>query len=174
MLSWRKAWRWKTRRSPTTTAQKMKYSVKDFFNKCDQIRRKLRIWSHLLKKSLTKNFIFCAVYRHGRIFIFEWFVMNYFSSSYEYFLKTGQKITFSYSKTKFKTRQNRQNVLLLLYFFKKGNFFSRPVRSHQMHPLSYATATKINCIITWESNFKQEINLLFKHNVNMYLYNKLI
>ena len=31
------------------------------FRKCDQIRRNLRIWSHLLKKSLMKNFIFCAV-----------------------------------------------------------------------------------------------------------------
>ena len=26
----------------------MKFSVKDFFSKCDQIRRKLRIWSHFL------------------------------------------------------------------------------------------------------------------------------
>ena len=32
--------------------------VKDFFSKSDQIRRKLRIWSHLLKKSLLENFIF--------------------------------------------------------------------------------------------------------------------
>ena len=39
----------------------MKFSIKDFFSKCDQIRRKLRIWSHLLKKSLMRNFIFCAV-----------------------------------------------------------------------------------------------------------------
>ena len=43
------------------TAQKLKFSIKDFYSKCDQIRRKLRIWSHLLKKSLMKNFIFCAV-----------------------------------------------------------------------------------------------------------------
>ena len=43
------------------TAQKMKFSIKDFFSKGDQIRRKLRIWSHLLKKSLMENFIFCAV-----------------------------------------------------------------------------------------------------------------
>ena len=43
------------------TAQKMKFSIKDFFSKCDQIRKKLRIWSHLLKKSLMENFIFCAV-----------------------------------------------------------------------------------------------------------------
>ena len=40
----------------------MKFSIKDFFSICDQIRSFLRIWSHLLKKSLMKNFIFCAVY----------------------------------------------------------------------------------------------------------------
>ena len=34
------------------TVQKMKFSIKDFFRKCDQILRKLRIWSYLLKKSL--------------------------------------------------------------------------------------------------------------------------
>ena len=39
----------------------MKFSIKDFFSKCDQIHRKLRIWSHLLKQSLLENFIFCAV-----------------------------------------------------------------------------------------------------------------
>ena len=43
------------------TAQKMKFSIEDFSSKCDQIRSKLRIWSHLLKKSLMENFIFCAV-----------------------------------------------------------------------------------------------------------------
>ena len=43
------------------TAEKMKFSIKDFCNKCDKIRRKLWIWSHLLKKSLMENFIFCAV-----------------------------------------------------------------------------------------------------------------
>ena len=32
-----------------------------FFLKLDQIRRKLRIWSHLLKKYIMENFIFCAV-----------------------------------------------------------------------------------------------------------------
>ena len=43
------------------TAQKMKFYIKDFFSKCDQIRSFLRICSHLLKKSLMENFIFCAV-----------------------------------------------------------------------------------------------------------------
>ena len=40
------------------TAQKMKFSIKDFFNKSDQIRSFLRIWSPVLKKSLMENFIF--------------------------------------------------------------------------------------------------------------------
>ena len=39
----------------------MKFSIKDFFSRCDQIRSFLRIWSHLLIKSLMGNFIFCAV-----------------------------------------------------------------------------------------------------------------
>ena len=45
----------------TNTAQKMKFSIKDIFNKCDQNRRDLRTWSHLLKRSLMENFIFCVV-----------------------------------------------------------------------------------------------------------------
>ena len=49
------------RAAPSRTTQKMKYSFKDFFSKCDQIRSFLRIWSHLLRKSLTENFIFSAV-----------------------------------------------------------------------------------------------------------------
>ena len=40
----------------------MKFSIKDFFSKCDQIRSFLCIWSHLLKKSLMESFIFCAVF----------------------------------------------------------------------------------------------------------------
>ena len=45
----------------TYTTQKMKFSMKSFFSKCDQIHRKLCIWSHLLKTSLKENFICCAV-----------------------------------------------------------------------------------------------------------------
>ena len=40
---------------------KMKFPVKDFFSKYDQIRSFLLIWPHLLKKSLMENFIFCVV-----------------------------------------------------------------------------------------------------------------
>ena len=47
--------------STTNTAQKMKFFINDFFRKCDQMGRKLRIWSHLLKKSLMEDVIFCAM-----------------------------------------------------------------------------------------------------------------
>ena len=44
---------------------KNKFSVKDFFNKCDQIHRKLQVWSHLLK-SLMENLVFvqCQIAVH--------------------------------------------------------------------------------------------------------------
>ena len=44
--------------------KKMKFSIKEFFIKCDQIRSFLRMWSHLLKKkNFMKNFIFlCSDY----------------------------------------------------------------------------------------------------------------
>ena len=43
------------------TAQKMKFFIKDFFSKSDQICKKLQIWSQLLKKFSMENLIFCAV-----------------------------------------------------------------------------------------------------------------
>ena len=42
------------------TAQKMTFSVKDFFSKCDQIRNFLWIWSNLLKKSFGKLNLLCS------------------------------------------------------------------------------------------------------------------
>ena len=47
--------------SRVDTAKKMKFSIKDFVSKCDQIRSFLRMWSNLLKKSLMENFFFCTV-----------------------------------------------------------------------------------------------------------------
>ena len=53
---------WKTvATSGTVTAQKMKFSIKNFFSKCDQICSSLRIWLDLLKKSLMETLILCAV-----------------------------------------------------------------------------------------------------------------
>ena len=47
------------------TARKMKFSIKDFFSKCDHFRSFLRIWLHLLKKFFMENFIFCALLVNG-------------------------------------------------------------------------------------------------------------
>ena len=38
--------------------QKMQFSMEDFLSKCHKIRKKLQIWSHLLKKSIMENLIF--------------------------------------------------------------------------------------------------------------------
>ena len=45
------------------TAQKIKFSIKAFFSKCVQIRRKLRIWLHLLKKSLMETSFFVQCFK---------------------------------------------------------------------------------------------------------------
>ena len=42
-------------------AKKMKFSITNFFSTYARIRRNLLIWSHLLKKSVMENFIFCAI-----------------------------------------------------------------------------------------------------------------
>ena len=39
----------------------MKFSIRDFFRKCEQIRSFMRVWSYLLKKFFMKNFTFSAV-----------------------------------------------------------------------------------------------------------------
>ena len=43
------------------TAQKIKFSIKDLFSKCDQILGTLRIWSYFVKKSWMQNFFFFAL-----------------------------------------------------------------------------------------------------------------
>ena len=42
-------------------AQKINFSIKTFLSNSHQIRSFLWIWSHLLKKVLMENFIFCAM-----------------------------------------------------------------------------------------------------------------
>ena len=64
----------------SVTAQKMKFFIKDLFSKCDQIRSFLRIWSHLLKKSLIENFVFVQWVLSDRVF-FEYSVIGFSSGS---------------------------------------------------------------------------------------------
>ena len=42
----------------------MTFAVKDFFSNFKKIQKLLRICSYLLKKSLTENFICCAIWMH--------------------------------------------------------------------------------------------------------------
>ena len=46
------------------TAKKMKFSIKDFFSKCDQIRRKLRIFVTFTEEIFNEklHFLFCGTW----------------------------------------------------------------------------------------------------------------
>ena len=52
--------------------KKIRFSIKDFFRKCDQIRSFMLICSHLLKKSLMKNFTFLCSGWCSFCFKFPW------------------------------------------------------------------------------------------------------
>ena len=69
-------------------------TLKDFYSKCDQIRRKLRIWSHLLKKSLMENFVFCAVVKKLPYFETSVKICMILSSTIEYVITYGDLIIF--------------------------------------------------------------------------------
>ena len=46
----------------------MKFFIKDFLSKCDQILKKLCIWSRLLKKSLMEDLYFlCSESMKGTV-----------------------------------------------------------------------------------------------------------
>ena len=58
----------------------MKFSIKDYLCKCDQIRRKSLVWSHLTKKSFMENFIFCATIVNYKKIKFRLILIYRFSS----------------------------------------------------------------------------------------------
>ena len=80
-----------------TTAQKMKFSIKDFFRKCDQFRRKLRIWSIYWRNPKWKTLFSTSPKRIGLstlvkssvsypvIFFFHKNRMKWFSNNFPYF-----------------------------------------------------------------------------------------
>ena len=76
----------------------MKFSIKYFFSKCDQINSLLRIWSHLLKKSLMENFILRAVLVIQRILSFlnlaEFSPMSHFYTPWKRLGKYQGSVTF--------------------------------------------------------------------------------
>ena len=63
----------------------MKFSIKDFFSKCDQIRRLWRNWSHLLKKIFKGKLHFlCSVYKlfHKCFFVCRTLCICYFFKAF--------------------------------------------------------------------------------------------
>ena len=64
----------------------MKFSVKNFFSKCEQICSFLRIWSHSLKKSLMENFIFCAVMTSVLVNL-RWLKRDWITNFKKFYLK---------------------------------------------------------------------------------------
>ena len=60
----------------------MKFSIKDFFSKCEQICSFLWICSHSLKKALVENFIFCAVHSTSKYFHTNFGTSRYAHSRY--------------------------------------------------------------------------------------------
>ena len=86
-------------------SHKMKFSIKDVFSKCDQIRSLLQIWSHLLKKSLMENFIFWTILtvfeNPGYAFVvlcmgvISFFAISFLSIFYLNYYYTAQKKKFS-------------------------------------------------------------------------------
>ena len=76
------------------TAQKMKFSNKDFFSKCDQICRFLRIWSHVLKKSLIENIrlkIFFLLFLSASYLFSNSLIRNCFFENFNYDTQLFQK-----------------------------------------------------------------------------------
>ena len=80
-------------KSTSNNTQKMKFSIKNFFSKRDQICSFQRIWSHLCKKSLMESSILCAVQKFAitlqsldSFCSLSNFISNTFSTQAQYYL----------------------------------------------------------------------------------------
>ena len=129
-------WHWggTTLATFTFTAQKMKFSIKDFFSKCDQIRRKLQIWSHLLNKFLMENSCLYSIKNVPCIYHFLEMQMMFFSWLFQFYTSTrNQRVlpSFSYNLARcnidhrnvFKTYPNIYDGAFLLSYL--AQFFTK-------------------------------------------------
>ena len=78
------------------TGDKMKFSVKIFFSKSEQIQRKLQIWSHSLKKFLTKNFIFyiTLIESHSSPILLMIFNILFFFGTYTHLILASEHLAY--------------------------------------------------------------------------------
>ena len=75
--------RFKEKKTGSIYAQKIKFSIKGFLSKCDQIRSFLQIWKRLLERFLMENFICCAVlHDFGGKYLYLWPISQSFKISY--------------------------------------------------------------------------------------------
>ena len=99
-------------------AQKLKFSFKDFFSKCDQIRSFIWIWSHLLNKILSGKLQFlCSIHYAQNKFSFGIWQERTMNP-----VKTSQMNQKNFEKWIHSDQQSRI-VLLFLSFFSFVHFF---------------------------------------------------
>ena len=120
------------------TAQKIMFYIKDFFSKCDQIRRKLRIWSHLLKKSLMEKLhFFCEV------FGFQDFIFNVFN---RFFLTLSVSPNESINTFVLKDHIFHQNMIPLMFFLSSVAW----VGQNMGHKLTFFIWVSVSLFLTYD------------------------
>ena len=106
----------------------MNFSIQDFFSECDQIHRFLRIWSHLLNKSLMEYIIFCTVYM---ITSLDNSFINHIFIGYVWLVKRTNLLSKeNVSSPQMEIEKNHSPVICVIewraafYYFIGKNFFS--------------------------------------------------
>ena len=101
----------------------MKFSINYFFSKCDQIRKKLRIWLHLPKKSLMENFIFlCSDRIFNKPLFFGTKLKNYIAINI-YFDRCDNKLIIFQLQNTGPNEYDEENCNIL------NNFYSNAVKN---------------------------------------------
>ena len=108
-----------------TATQKMKFSIKDFFGRYDQIRSILQFWSHFRKKFLRENFIFCALSHHCLKFVWRcwWHYFEISHCCFALYLARQKAVEFIYySIMKLLSFESFDNLLFYKYRISKKSF----------------------------------------------------
>ena len=108
-----------------TATQKMKFSIKDFFGRYDQIRSILQFWSHFRKKFLRENFIFCALSHHCLKFVWRcwWHYFEISHCCFTLYLARQKAVEFIYySIMKLLSFESFDNLLFYKYCISKKCF----------------------------------------------------
>ena len=138
-----------TRKTPNTDtfhvvsiAQKIKFSIKHFFSKCDQIRRKLwimRIWSHLL---LADFVAFTEEILNGKIYLLCIDPTNIKKHIFRYtasFLKCTLFYKQSFYKPQILDSKNHKQIFVIQQCFLDFN---------QIHKIVFTKSSSFNVLYT--------------------------